>query len=341
MSAIHVARSFAYGFKVCLYWLAVVLVGGGGVALGAVLAWPEIQSWRSNGVVSTPELAGGAVLAVLGLLVLVSGLFGILYKLIADSVAEGRAADSDSQPADDVPAASADTDGKQSSTTTEYETAEESEIPESTEPVATTQASDHEESGAATEPQIETVERRSVDTGSSQQASRSSENQSTASADDDSSWTGEWEEGTKATVETHVQDEPPQQEEDLSSPDPTPSESTPARDDGRDRSGDSAPGEHVETGSPSPQPQPSAEEIAFGSTGETDEGQSTGDINEKQSTGDINEKPSTGRADEGPPIDDPADEATSTGAPEDETTSTETAGSPSSDPLADRGDDEK
>lgn len=96
MTAIRVAESLAYGVKMCLYWLAVVVAGGGGVVLGGALAWPEVQSWRSNGAISTPELAGGAVLAFLGLFVLVSGLFGIVYKLLADSVADGNAASSDS-----------------------------------------------------------------------------------------------------------------------------------------------------------------------------------------------------------------------------------------------------
>lgn len=326
MSAIHVARSFAYGVKLCLYWVAVVLVGGGGVVLGSAIAWPEIQSWRSNGVVSMPELVGGAVLAVLGVIVLVSGLFGILYKLIADSVAEGRAVDSDSQPADDVAAASPGTDEQGTSTTTkESETTAVSETPESSQPgAATTRASDHGESDVPAETQIETVERRSVEAGSGQPGAQSPENQpaEAGSADDDSSWTGEWEEGTKAAADMQAQDEPPREEGDLSSPDPTPPESTPAPDNRGARSQEPAPDESVDSASRT-QPQPSAEEIAFGSTGG------------------MEEEPSTGEIDDEPSIDDPEDETTSTEEPEDEGTSTETAGSPSSDPLADRlGDDE-
>lgn len=99
MTAVRVAESLKYGLKLFGYFLGVVIVGGGGLALGATLAKSELSTVMS-GSLPGAQFAGGAVLGFLGAVVLVTGLFGILYKLVADAVSIGVA---DGSPAIDIP----------------------------------------------------------------------------------------------------------------------------------------------------------------------------------------------------------------------------------------------
>ncbi|MFT4921962.1 MAG: hypothetical protein ACI8XM_001170 [Haloarculaceae archaeon] len=99
MTAVRVAESLKYGLKLFGYFLGVVIVGGGGLALGATLAKSELSTVMS-GSLPGAQFAGGAVLGFLGAFVLVTGLFGILYKLVADAVSIGVA---DGSPAIDIP----------------------------------------------------------------------------------------------------------------------------------------------------------------------------------------------------------------------------------------------
>ncbi len=93
MTAVRSVDSFKYGTRLFAYLFVILLVGGGLLGLGAVII-ENANTSLSNGVTGIPdktELAGGSVLALLGSFVLLSGLFGILYKLIADGVTLGQA----------------------------------------------------------------------------------------------------------------------------------------------------------------------------------------------------------------------------------------------------------
>ena len=85
MTNVEVVESLKYGLKLFAYLLVIVVLGGGGMVLGTALAGPELV----DGVFTSAELLGGLVLAFLGLAVWVTGMFGILYKLVADAVEWG------------------------------------------------------------------------------------------------------------------------------------------------------------------------------------------------------------------------------------------------------------
>jgi len=89
MATIRIADSLTYGAKLFLFFLAVAVVGGGGMVVGAGLALPEAQAYLDGGTVGTTSLAGGAILGVLGAVVWFTGTFAVGYKLIGDAVAAG------------------------------------------------------------------------------------------------------------------------------------------------------------------------------------------------------------------------------------------------------------
>jgi hypothetical protein len=91
MATVRSGESVKYGVKLFAYFLVVVLLGGGGLGLGLVLAVPEARALVGSGIADKSVLAGGAVLAFLGAAILISGLFGLLYKLLGDAVAAGVA----------------------------------------------------------------------------------------------------------------------------------------------------------------------------------------------------------------------------------------------------------
>lgn len=89
MTTVDVSESLTYGFKLFGYLLAVVILGGGGMALGGALAGPIVLDGTVTDELSSPELLGGAVLGALGVAVWVTGTFGLAYKLLADAVSRG------------------------------------------------------------------------------------------------------------------------------------------------------------------------------------------------------------------------------------------------------------
>lgn len=91
MTAVRTVDSFKYGARLFAYLFVILLVGGGLLGLGALII-ENANTSLSNGVTGIPdktELAGGSVLALLGGFVLLSGLFGIVFKLVADGVETG------------------------------------------------------------------------------------------------------------------------------------------------------------------------------------------------------------------------------------------------------------
>lgn len=89
MATTSFSESLKYGGRLFGFFLAIVLVGGGLFGLGGYLAVPEIQAIVGSGTVETAPIAGGLVLAALGLATLVIGNFALVYKLLADSVSRG------------------------------------------------------------------------------------------------------------------------------------------------------------------------------------------------------------------------------------------------------------
>ena len=92
MRRVRIVESLKYGGRMFAYWLSVVVLGGGGIALGTAVGWNSVSIRGTGGdpvVYSAPELIAGIVLVSLGGTVLFTGLFGWTYKLLADAIAEG------------------------------------------------------------------------------------------------------------------------------------------------------------------------------------------------------------------------------------------------------------
>jgi hypothetical protein len=98
MTTVDVSESLNYGFKLFAYLLVVVVLGGGGMALGGALAGPIVLDGSVTEELSSPELLGGVVLAALGVIVWVTGTLGLTYKLLADAVTRGIPDDLQSAP---------------------------------------------------------------------------------------------------------------------------------------------------------------------------------------------------------------------------------------------------
>lgn len=120
MTAIRSVDSFKYGARLFAYLLVVVLVGGGLLGLGWEIGYSDAQALLDSSGYNSAELAGGAVLAALGGFVLLTGLFGLVHKLIADSVTAGQP---DTKSAADSPAETADETSQSPDSTADDDTA--------------------------------------------------------------------------------------------------------------------------------------------------------------------------------------------------------------------------
>lgn len=92
MKEVQIVESLKYGARAFLYFIVSVILGGGGVALGLAVGYNAVTIFGTGGnpvIYDTPELLAGVVLVILGGTVLFTGLFGLLYKLLTDSVAAG------------------------------------------------------------------------------------------------------------------------------------------------------------------------------------------------------------------------------------------------------------
>lgn len=89
MQSVTIRDGIRYGFKIMAYYLGVVIVGSVISGIGSGIAATGVQTGiRQDPNVGT-ILIGGAI-ATVGLVVIFAGVFGALYKVIADSVAKGR-----------------------------------------------------------------------------------------------------------------------------------------------------------------------------------------------------------------------------------------------------------
>lgn len=121
MEEVGITEGLKYGFKIMGYYLGVAVVGavlavvGIGMSLFEVLRAvlgvavellpPSAAGAVPAGVAGSGPNVGfilfGLIIVVAGVLLVLAGLFGSLYKLIADAVAEGRRLSELEPPADD------------------------------------------------------------------------------------------------------------------------------------------------------------------------------------------------------------------------------------------------
>ncbi len=95
MTAIRSVDGLKYGVRLGVLFVVVLGVGGVLLALAAEVGEAAIiVDERSVSSIPRTDLAAGGVLAVLGLLTVFSGVFGVVHKLVADSVAVGMAEES-------------------------------------------------------------------------------------------------------------------------------------------------------------------------------------------------------------------------------------------------------
>jgi hypothetical protein len=95
MTAIRSVDSLKYGAGLFAYLFVALVAGGGLVGLGLELGYSaatDLVGGAGLGAVDTTDLAAGGVLAFLGSFVVLTGVFGLAYKLLADGVAAGVAA---------------------------------------------------------------------------------------------------------------------------------------------------------------------------------------------------------------------------------------------------------
>lgn len=109
MSEVGITDGLKYGFRIMGYYVGVAIIGGVMSAVGVGLAFfqllivvlsvglslapPSVAGQLPDATQFEPSvgmiLIGGLILVV-GVLLVLAGIFGSLYKLIADAVAEGR-----------------------------------------------------------------------------------------------------------------------------------------------------------------------------------------------------------------------------------------------------------
>lgn len=92
MTAVRSIDGFRYGARLSAYVFLTVAVGGGGVALGAAVGYEHALAAVDGGGYDVAELVGGGLLLLFGAFLALSGLFGLLYKLLADGIAAGATA---------------------------------------------------------------------------------------------------------------------------------------------------------------------------------------------------------------------------------------------------------
>lgn len=117
MTTIRSVDSLKYGAGLFSYLFVVLVVGGGLVGLGLEVGYSaatDLAGTGGLGTVDTTDLAAGGVLSLLGSFVVLTGVFGLTHKLLADSVAAGVATGTDerdgvaSQPASETTTAVSD-----------------------------------------------------------------------------------------------------------------------------------------------------------------------------------------------------------------------------------------
>jgi hypothetical protein len=94
MTTVGFGESTRYALRLYAYVLGVFVVGAVAVGLGTVLLWPEVSAWRGSGEAAVAPGVAGGLSVFLGVSVIAVGWIGATYKLLADGVAAGGAAQS-------------------------------------------------------------------------------------------------------------------------------------------------------------------------------------------------------------------------------------------------------
>jgi hypothetical protein len=89
MDTVSVTEGIAYGFRIMIYYIAVVLVGQAVAAVGGGMLAAATETGFRQGPNWGLALFG-LLVALLGAVIVFAGIFGAVYKLIADGVAKGR-----------------------------------------------------------------------------------------------------------------------------------------------------------------------------------------------------------------------------------------------------------
>ena len=359
MTAVRTVDSFKYGIRLFAYLFAILLVGGGLLGLGGFII-ESANTSLNNGITGIPdktELAGGAVLALLGSFVLFSGLFGIVYKLIADGVATGQPRDgqtvsasestvsssTDDSPTDGQTATTGPSPGEQAAkdhgSTTTVPSGAASEPPETPRPPESPDPPAEPDESPATDPPGDSSPPESTDSSPEPQpttgADQTDPEDESKTVEDDHSVPEQTLDDSFGATDVSADTDAPSQAPDLGDPDPAPETDLMADDLGDDEATDEAATSPENDPSPvdedrreQPRPEPSPEEIAFGTDrAEDDEDESTTEAFDDDSNGGDDDESTEGLA--------PFDKL------DEESSSAEPAGDSSAgDPLADPTDDE-
>jgi hypothetical protein len=97
MSAAGLSDVYRYGVRFVGYLIAVTLVGGVFLAGGALVGGQVLTDVAGGAAAGSGRAVGAIALIAIGALLLLSGVAGLAYKLVADAamagVAQGRAVD--------------------------------------------------------------------------------------------------------------------------------------------------------------------------------------------------------------------------------------------------------
>ena len=89
MDTVSVTEGITYGFRIMIYYVAVVIVGQVIAAVGGGM----VAAATETGFRQEPNFGlalFGLLVGLLGAVVVFAGVFGAIYKVIADGVAKGR-----------------------------------------------------------------------------------------------------------------------------------------------------------------------------------------------------------------------------------------------------------
>ena len=86
MRQVGIKEGIGYGLRAMLYYIGVVVVGNVTSAIGVGIMTAGWNGYEPN----FGMILFGFLIALAGVLLLFAGIFGALYKIIADSVAKGR-----------------------------------------------------------------------------------------------------------------------------------------------------------------------------------------------------------------------------------------------------------
>jgi len=89
MNTISVSEGISYGFRMMIYYVAVVVVG----QIATFIGFAMFSAGMETGFGQDPSwglVLFGVLFILAGVVVVMAGIFGAVYKLIGDAVAKGR-----------------------------------------------------------------------------------------------------------------------------------------------------------------------------------------------------------------------------------------------------------